>query len=64
MCYVFALVFCFQVCGARVESTEEAAAHYKAVCRALVAEAIDLTTFLEKMNNEREVRCRKFPVAD
>ena len=38
-----------------MESTDEAAGHYKAVCRALVAEAHDLTTFLEKVHNERQV---------
>jgi hypothetical protein len=51
------MVYFLQMCGARVDSTEEAAVHYKAVCRALVAEAIDLTSFLEKINNEREVKC-------
>ena len=33
----------------------EGANHYKAVCRALVAEAIELTDFLEKMSTAREV---------
>ena len=33
----------------------EAVSHYKAVCRALVAEAIELSTFLEKIYIEREV---------
>lgn len=33
----------------------DAANHYKAVCRALVAEAVELSTFLDRIYDEREV---------
>lgn len=43
------------MCADHVENSVDAANHYKAVCRALVAEAVELSTFLEKIYDEREV---------
>ena len=45
---------CFQICADHVENSVDAANHYKAVCRALVAEAVELSTFLDRIYDERE----------
>lgn len=42
----------FQVCEDHVGASapEEADSHYRAVCRALVAEALELSSFLQKVS--------------
>lgn len=47
----------FQVCSDHLQPPLEGASHYKAVCRALVAEAVELATFLEKMASSSEEVC-------
>lgn len=39
---------CWQYCGKHVPHPAEA--HYRAVCRALVAEALELSSFLDKVS--------------
>ena len=48
--------FLFQMCSQNNRTTSDTGTHYKAVCRALVAEAIELISFLEKMAQERDVK--------
>ena len=43
------------MCKNHVPSQTNPANHYKAVCRALVAESIELTTFLETVSSNRTV---------
>jgi hypothetical protein len=38
-----------------LQNPTEATVHYKAVCRAIVAESVELTSFLEKISTEKEV---------
>lgn len=47
--YEYILVYIFQKCATQLPIPAEADAHYKAVCRALVAEALELSKFLEKI---------------
>lgn len=48
--------FYFQLCVRHLTSQQDADYHYKAVCRALAAEAAELTTFLDKVTRGNEVR--------
>lgn len=51
--FTFKFLFLFfQICQDHVGATEpeEADAHYRAVCRALVAEALELSSFLQKVS--------------
>jgi len=43
---------CFQHCNVRQASLQrgQSEAHYRAVCRALVAEALELASFLERVS--------------
>ena len=43
------------MCTSHLASPLEATAHYKAVCRAIVAEAQELSSFLEKISQDRSV---------
>ena len=49
--------FPLQVCVAHLPAPGDAASHYKAVCRALVTEALELISFLDKISKEKEVSC-------
>ncbi|KAK3086612.1 hypothetical protein FSP39_021042 [Pinctada imbricata] len=42
------------LCAQHLSNAEDAGHHYKAVCRALVAEAGELVTFLDKISNGQE----------
>lgn len=42
------------LCSCHLQNALEASTHYKAVCRALVAEAVELSTFLEKISIAKE----------
>ena len=42
------------LCRLHLATKAEAESHYRAVCRALVAEALEISTFMEKMGNNRE----------
>ena len=43
-----------ELCRLHLATKAEAESHYRAVCRALVAEALEISTFMEKMGNNRE----------
>ncbi|XP_035230868.1 protein spire homolog 1-like [Stegodyphus dumicola] len=44
-----------ELCANNLASPEQADPHYKAVCRALVAEVLELTTFLENIYNRTQI---------
>lgn len=44
-----------QMCVSRLASQESADQHYKAVCRALVAETLELSTFLDQISKGTKV---------
>ncbi|XP_023244680.1 protein spire homolog 1-like, partial [Centruroides sculpturatus] len=44
------IIFLFKICANRLACPGQADGHYKAVCRALVAEVLELSTFLEKIS--------------
>ncbi|CAH1778709.1 unnamed protein product [Owenia fusiformis] len=44
-----------QACEEHLGSHQDAKSHYKAVCRALVTEALELTSFLEKITKEQKI---------
>jgi hypothetical protein len=48
-CQLTSVFLGFQVCEAHLQPPLLALSHYKAVCRALVAETVELAMFLEKM---------------
>ncbi|XP_078473911.1 LOW QUALITY PROTEIN: protein spire homolog 1-like [Lampetra planeri] len=43
-----------KMCTSHLRTTREAPSHYQAVCRALYAEAMELRTFLEKIQSAKE----------
>jgi hypothetical protein len=47
--YQFNLIF--QECEEHLSLGSEAESHYKAVCRALVSESLELTSFMEKIKS-------------
>ena len=51
-------------CGSRSDSGEPAQAHFRAVCRALVSEATELSTFLEKVSQFDEERAEELRELD
>ena len=51
-----------QICSAHQPNPADAASHYKAVCRALVTEALELISFLDKISKEKEVTSTLFPL--
>ena len=42
----------FQECERHLSEGSEAESHYKAVCRALVSESLELTSFMEKIKSQ------------
>ncbi|PRD36711.1 UNVERIFIED_CONTAM: spire-like protein 1 [Trichonephila clavipes] len=52
------LIQVMELCANHLSCPEQADCHYKAVCRALVAEILELTTFLENISNRREILAR------
>ena len=46
------LVSLFQECERHLSEGSEAESHYKAVCRALVSESLELTSFMEKIKSQ------------
>ena len=46
-----------QMCVSRLSSRESADSHYKAVCRALIAETLELSTFLDQIAKGTKVSC-------
>ena len=42
------------LCRLHLATKAEAESHYRAVCRALVAEALEISTFMEKMGESSE----------
>ncbi|XP_054722266.1 protein spire-like, partial [Uloborus diversus] len=51
----FSLHHVMEVCARNLVCPEQADSHYKAVCRALVAEVLELTTFLENITNRTQI---------
>ena len=51
-------------CSNRTDSGEPAQAHFRAVCRALVSEATELSTFLEKVSHFDEERAEELRELD
>ena len=51
-------------CSSRSDSGEPAQAHFRAVCRALVSEATELSTFLEKVSQFDEERAEELRELD
>ncbi|GIX80223.1 protein spire homolog 1 [Caerostris darwini] len=49
------LVQVMELCANHLSCPEQADCHYKAVCRALVTEILELTTFLENISNKAEI---------
>lgn len=50
-------LFClvFQMCAKHLSNSQDAEHHYRAVCRALLAEALELVTFLDKVSAGQKV---------
>lgn len=46
----------FQMCSAHMSLGNQADPHYRAVCRAFVAEWLELTTFLREVSKGTKVR--------
>ncbi|XP_055953265.1 protein spire homolog 1-like [Argiope bruennichi] len=52
------LIQVIELCANHLPCPEDADCHYKAVCRALVAEILELTTFLENISNRTKILTR------
>lgn len=55
MCVTYINVVYLQLCEGHLSKNEDAAHHYKAVCRAILAEARELVSFLDKISKGQEV---------
>ncbi|PVD21244.1 hypothetical protein C0Q70_19415 [Pomacea canaliculata] len=53
ICDIFVLFTQF-LCTQHLSSRQDASYHYRAVCRALMAEAVELRTFLDKISSSKE----------
>lgn len=49
-------LYLLQMCQSHCQVSTDIAGHYKAVCRAVFAEAMELSTFLEKISADKVVR--------
>ncbi|XP_071042769.1 protein spire homolog 1, partial [Parasteatoda tepidariorum] len=49
------LIQVIELCANHLSCPEQADSHYRAVCRALVAEVLELTTFLENISNRTQM---------
>ena len=53
------------ICASRLAVGREAESHFKAVCRALVSEALELSTFIQKVsNNEADEELNEMALQD
>ncbi len=60
-------IFNFQECASQLSVPNEALTHYRAVCRAMVSEALELSTFMEKVaqcDEERAEELRELDMQD